>query len=84
MQLLYSDSSASFARQKMYMVACGFKHNLALSMHVEVFAWRAGKFGVTGLFDLKKIMNMLIPLKIQHLEGKSDLNSDWRLKFNNY
>ena len=35
-----------------------------------MFAWRAGKFGVTGLFDLKKIRTMLTPLKIQHLEGK--------------
>ena len=56
--------------ERMYMVACGFKYNLALSIHVEVFAWRAGKFGVTGLFDLKKIRTMLIPLKIQNLEGK--------------
>ena len=70
--------------KRINMEACGFKHNLALSIHVEMFAWRAGKFGVTGLFDLKEIRNMLIPLKIQHLEGKSDSNSDWRLKFNNY
>ena len=61
---------STFKGKRMYMIACGFRHNLALSVHGEVFAWGAGNYGVTGLFDLKDIRSLLIPLKIQFLEGK--------------
>ncbi|CAG9322858.1 unnamed protein product [Blepharisma stoltei] len=56
--------------KRMYMVACGFRHSLSISVQGEVFAWGAGNYGVTGLFDLKEIRTMLIPLQIRFLEGK--------------
>ena len=61
---------ASLKGKRMYMAACGFRHSLALSVHGEVFAWGGGNYGVTGLMDLKDVRNVLVPFKLQHLEGK--------------
>lgn len=61
---------STFTGKRMYLVACGFRHTLALSIHGEVFSWGAGNYGVTGLFDIKDMRSMLVPLKIQFLEGK--------------
>lgn len=60
----------TFDGKRMYMIACGFRHNLAISIQGEIFSWGAGTYGVTGLFDIKDIRLMLVPMKIQFFDGK--------------
>jgi alpha-tubulin suppressor-like RCC1 family protein len=68
--LYVPDVVSSIKGKRIYMLACGFRHNLALSTQGEVFAWGAGNYGVTGMTDLKEIQNILVPIQIKHLQGK--------------
>lgn len=68
--LLLPDVVSSLKGKRIYMLACGFRHNLALSSQGEVFAWGSGNYGVTGMMDLKEVQNMLVPIQIKHLQGK--------------
>ena len=56
--------------KRIYMLACGFRHNLALSIQGEVYSWGAGNYGVTGLFDIKEMQTMLTPLQVSFFQGK--------------